>query len=264
MSMNSARLESFLQSHWRLITAVSFYIAISFILRWLGYRLERIRSRNLLGMWLAEIGSDIRIYGLGTALMALISYSASIYSTFWGWLAGIGRVCAKFLILLWTVLVVIAMIEVSVSYFSRVIELQEINRRDKKNMLTLIPVLGSAVKVVIYALTVLLSVAIFGVDVSPFLNMGAVFVGILGIAGSKTLEDIFNTLKVFIDRIYYVNSDIELFFDNASSARGVVSRITLFTTSLELPQRRNDGSPLVMVAQNHTIKRVIVYSQDEP
>lgn len=261
--MKPIRLEELLQAHWRLITAVSFYIAISFVLRWLGHKLERIRSRQLLGMWFAEIGSDIRVYGVVTSFISLVSYCASIYSVYWGWLASIGQMTAKFLILLWAVLVIIAFVEVSVSFFSRLVEAREMNRRDKQNMLTLIPVLGSAAKVIIYGLTVLLSVAIFGVDISPFLNMGAVFVGVLGIAGSKTLEDIFNTLKVFMDRIYYVNSEVELFFENASSAKGKVCRITLFTTSLELPERRKNNSPLVLVAQNHTIKRVIVYSQDE-
>lgn len=247
-----------LKDHWRLISAVSTWFTLTFALNRLGRFFERFtQKQNLLNMWLSEIGSDIRIYGPASAAFLTIAYIATIYSVYLSWLLSISLISARFTAVVWLVMILIALVESAAPYYQQIVEQAPVNERDKRNMLTLIPIAASALKILIYIAAFILGVGATGINITPFLNITTVLVALLGLAGTQTVQDVFASFKIFIDRVYYVGSIIEIGADGIckyeGKLRGRVIKITLFKTFIQL-----DDNQLLTI-DNGVIRSVIVF-----
>jgi hypothetical protein len=144
---------SLLQNNWKTASAIALFTVLAFFFRRLGNKLQTIRSQRLIFLWLNEIGSDVRLYGFATSLALALSYWANIYAGNFAWAAPLGIAIAKLSLSFWGILSAIAFLEVAQPFYSRVVEQSDImSAVDKQNILTLIPVLASGLKIVIYSL----------------------------------------------------------------------------------------------------------------
>lgn len=256
-------LNNFWVEHWRIVTVSLLWFCLVYVLRKLGKDLERVNRRGLLYIWLAEIGSDIRLYGVITATFVTLAYAANVYSVYLKWLGHISAITARISIVIWAVLIGIAYIETAIPYYAQIINNSLMNQIDKRNMMTLLPIAGSITKVGVYLAAFVFGLGALGFDITPLINLSTVALAILGFAGAETFKDVLNTLKIFIDRLYYVGSYVELStdgvckYDGADTLRGRVTKITLFNTTIEL-EKSTTHTKLLTVA-NGVIRSVILY-----
>jgi small-conductance mechanosensitive channel len=173
-------------------------------------------------------------------------------------------VLAKVSALFWLVLVAIAFTETAAPHFSRIITRSQMNQIDKRNALTLIPLSASSAKVIIYILAFIFGLGAFGVDISPLLNMSTVAIAIFGFAGAETFKDILASLKIFIDRLYYVGSIVEVSTDGLckyeGQLKGTITKITLFNTTIQLEKSATFSKSLTVA--NGAIRSIIVYQEN--
>jgi small-conductance mechanosensitive channel len=200
----------------------------------IGNRLERIQTRadRPIRSWLSEIGSDIRWLLISLALLTAIA--TAVYPFFKESL-GIAIVLVRLNLAVFFLLVAIAATSCLAAFSEHLINTKGFSRNDKRNLLTLLPIATSAIKLCIYFLFCLLFLASLHVDIRPFLETGAIAAIILGIAGQNILSDMLATLFVFTDRLFYMGDRLSVLCGE-EWIEGVVISITLRYTILD---RRN-------------------------
>jgi small-conductance mechanosensitive channel len=206
-----------------------------------------------LSLWLSEIGSDVRIYGLFSSTFVYILSISNIY------FKGASKYVfgfTKVIISLWVFLGIIAFIEVSEKYFKNKIIISNMSEIDKRNFLTLIPVSASIFKVISYAFVSLSILSSVGVNIAPILNVGAIALGILMFAGSETIKDILATLKFFLSRKLYVGSYVKI----NNFKPGYVTRITIIDTWVE---SRLNGREITQIIGNGSIHTIVIIEPEK-
>jgi small-conductance mechanosensitive channel len=152
--------------------------------------------------WMQEIGSDVRWLTIALGVLGAI---VAIVQPFWSPIVGLVRVLAKVNLSVFCLLVAIAAVSVLVDLSKRKIDAnKKLTKNDRRNLLTLLPIATSAIKLILYFGFCVAVLAAVGVDVRPFLEVGAIGLVILGLAGQSIIADMLSTLFIFTDRLFYV------------------------------------------------------------
>jgi small-conductance mechanosensitive channel len=228
------------------IEIVSYCFSL-FILKKIGKKLERIKGNGFVSLWLSEIGSDVRIYGSLTLTLLFIGI---VSATYFKWLLPLLYTLMRILISVWVFIVFVAALEVGEKYLKNDIEHSDISNIDKRNYLTLIPVVASVLKIFSYAVVSLSILASVGVNITPILNVGAIAIAALMFAGSETIKDVIATLKFFITRKLYVGSIVKV----NNLRLGKVIRITIIDTTIETEV---DGNVYTQIINNGLIHTIV-------
>jgi small-conductance mechanosensitive channel len=238
-----------MNTNYRFIPVIILYLLSLPIIKSVGKRLERITRKDLLSLWLSEIGSDVRLYGFLSSTLISIGIISDMYidGLYKPLITGI-----KIIVSLWIFLGLIAFIEVAEKYLKSNIINSNVSEIDKRNYLTLIPVAASIFKVFSYGFISLSVLSSLGVDIAPILNIGAIGLGALMFAGSETIKDILATLKFFLSRKLYVGSYVKI----NGFKPGYVTRITIIDTWITT--KLSDGSELIQIIGNGSIQTIII------
>lgn len=175
----------------------------------LGNRLERltIRGDRPIRSWLSEIGSDIKWFGSFLGAIWGVVITANFY---FPPAVGLAIVASKIAATFFTLLAGIAAVTCINAFILHLINTQNLAANDRRNFLTLLPIATSAIKLALYFLFILLLLASFGINITPFLETGAIAALILGIAGQNILSDMLSTLFIFTDRLFYVGDRLSI------------------------------------------------------
>jgi small-conductance mechanosensitive channel len=223
--------------------------------RIIGKRLERFRTlpERPIRSWLSEIGSDIQwlLYVLGL-LSGLAIAVFQRYAFVLPFLLIAGKIATNIFLLLIT----IAAISVASLYASYIINTGNFTQNDRRNLTTLLPIAVSFAKLITYFAFVLLCLLVFKVNITPFLEAGAIISIILGIAGQNILSDILSTLFVFTDRLFYVGDTVSVPVGSGDVwMEGVVISISLRYTIIRLEASGGDCETLAVA--NRTLDRFL-------
>lgn len=246
--INSVRI-MFTLTNIKLLSILIAYFVSIFIVKNIGKRLERITRKDLVNLWLSEIGSDVRLYGFASCTVIALGLISNLY--FKG-LSHSLLIGLKIIISLWVFVGAIALIEVSEKYLKKTIFDSNISEIDKRNYLTLIPVAASIFKIFSYCFIVLSILSSVGVDIAPIINIGAIGIGALMFAGSETIKDVLATLKFFLSRKLYVGSYVKV--NNLKV--GYVIRITIIDTWIE--SEFDSGVKFTQIIGNGSIQTILI------
>ena len=212
---------------WRLWMALGSWVGVSAVTTVLGRRLERLQPNNLVKSWLSEIGSDTKLYGRITAFILGVSFIAAYFYPVWG----ISWKLLQFTWLLFALLASIALTSAICDFADQWLQINEsLTARDRRNYATLVPITASIVKIALYFLFFLMAMAIAGVNIAPLLGAGAVVSFVVGLAAQNILQDLFATLFIFTDRLFYVGTTIKL----PGKKPGKVVKISARNTFVEI------------------------------
>jgi small-conductance mechanosensitive channel len=237
-----------LKSHLSDIIILLAWIMTVYIIRKIGKRLESVRKTSFLKSYLVEIGSDVRIYG-GLSISCL--YLGIFINKYFKGFSPYFLKISSFIILVWLLLLVIALAVQIEEYCKIYITESTMLEIDKRNFLTLIPVVVSIAKILIYIIFVIAFLAILEVDVSPLINIGGIILAALTFAGADTIRSVIFTLKIFLTRKFYVGSRVKM----NGNIRGVVTRITIIDTTI----LSDDG--YFQIIDNDKIVTIFVYPE---
>lgn len=229
------------------IILIILWLAAFTVIKYIGKRLERVRKQSLLTAWLIEIGSDIRIYGVMSVSLFFIAEIAELYIK--GSRSYIGKF-EKILLAVWIELLFVSFVVQSEEYMRiKVTDSITLLEIDKRNYLTLIPVIISIVKVISYVVVIIICIGFLDVDVRPLINIGTIVIAALTFAGSDTIKSVISTLKIFLTRKYYVGSYVRI----NGNIKGLVKRITVIDTTVV----SDDG--VVQIIENDKIVSIFIY-----
>jgi small-conductance mechanosensitive channel len=231
----------------RLVACLFLVFAVPPIAMVIGNRLERIQTRpdRPIRSWLSEIGSDIRWLLISLTLLAAVTIA--VYPFFRPSL-NIAIVLSKLNLTVFFLLIAIAGVSCLAAFSEHLINTKGFSKNDKRNLLTLLPIATSAIKLCIYFLFCLLFLASLSVDIRPFLETGAIAAIILGIAGQNILSDMLSTLFIFTDRLFYVGDCLSILCGE-EWIEGVVLSISLRYTILD----RGNGQKIAIA--NRTLDK---------
>lgn len=231
----------------RLIACLILVFVIPPVAMAIGSRLEKIQTRpdRPIRSWLSEIGSDIRWLLISLALLTAIAIA--VYPFFKPSL-NIAIILGKLNLTVFFLLIAIAGVSCLAAFSEFLINTKGFSKNDRRNLLTLLPIATSAIKLCIYFLFCLLFLASLNVDIRPFLETGAIAAIILGIAGQNILSDMLSTLFIFTDRLFYVGDCLSILCGE-EWIEGVVLSISLRYTILD----RGNGNKIAIA--NRTLDK---------
>ncbi len=231
----------------RLVACLILVFVVPPVAMAIGSRLERIQTRpdRPIRSWLSEIGSDIRWLLISLALLAAIA--TAVYP-FLKQSLDIAIVLVRLNLSVFFLLVAIAATSCLAAFSEFLINTKGFSKNDKRNLLTLLPIATSAIKLCIYFLFCLLFLSSLNVDIRPFLETGAIAAIILGIAGQNILSDMLSTLFIFTDRLFYVGDRLSILCGE-KWIQGIVLSISLRYTILD----RGNGSRIAIA--NRTLDK---------
>jgi small-conductance mechanosensitive channel len=237
-----------------LTSAGTLFIAISSACQVIGNRCERQQGTNLIQLWFAEIGSDIRRSGRVVALIAAISVGLSPFTPlalFWG----IRLLEISGVIILDAVIV--AFVHCWKTWQKNKISEGSLSDKDRAITLTIIPVVANLFKYVLHATAIALVLRVLGADITPLLGASAIAMAVLGFAGQSLLQDIFAFVSLIIDRPYHVGSDVEFIDAQGNGERGYVHEITIRNTIILV---NKNGTQYYYYVPNRDAKNFRVWS----
>lgn len=211
------------------ITAIFLLFIWKLFLPWVFKKAISIIRFKPVNDFLTEIQSDISRLVFCEIVLFIVLANLDVWFGFpFRWMINIMVTVAKF----FAIGIMFAFVSVISVYIEEHVKSSEMNDKDKKIALTLIPILGSVVRYLCFGIVAVMIIKLWGVDITPILTGTAFVLAILGLAGQAIIQDLLAFVSLIIDRPFYVGSDIEWIHDGWWE-RGIVEQITLRNTVIK-------------------------------
>lgn len=209
---------------WRIIAAIASFACLMPFL-YMGRKFSRWRSfTNPWKRWLHEIASDILIF----SWLWTITSASYFVLAHWFDLQSAILVIFRLSLVIFVLLCLIAGVTITTDHLEVLVQNSvDLDTVDKHNYLTLIPIAGSIIKLILYLFSAIFALGAIGVDTQPLITSATVLLAIFGLYTSSVGQDLLATLFIFTDRVFAVSSVIEY-----NGVRGRVTKITAFRTSI--------------------------------
>lgn len=234
----------------RIPAAIALYVTGRIATQKLGNRLERLPRTNLLFSFLIELGSDVRNWGKGLALLIAIALPAI---SLWGWLLEpITRILSSYLIV---VAAVAAIVFLNATEHWAIAHLDpNVSQRDRQFALTMYPLIANLCKYIVYFVALLFMCGTWGVDLLPLLGGISLATLIFGFGAQSQIDNFAQGIFLIFERLFYAQSKVDIMFpDDELVISGTVEKITWRITYI-----REESGAIVAINNRHLqIVRVI-------